>query len=85
MTGTSLQSKSAIGWRHAAAAMLLTAVLFTTMGLSCGDVPYATDAFRDAAIDDISAGVKDIVNGILDGIFAVIQEAGDGDSSGGST
>ena len=84
MTRIGLQSKSAIGWRHSAAALLLTTVLFATMGLSCSDIPFTTGTFRDAAIDDISAGVKDIVNGILDGIFAVIQEAGDGSDSGGS-
>ncbi len=81
MNGTSSNSKSASGRRKAAAALFLTALLFSTTGLSCGDIPFASGTFRDAAMGEISTGVKNIVNGIVDGIFAVIADAGDGDGS----
>lgn len=63
-------------WRMVAAALLLAAVLGMTAGLSCENIPFASATFRDAALGEISSGVKSIVNGILDGIFAVIEEAG---------
>jgi hypothetical protein len=84
MNGIGSRSRSAITRRNGAVVLLLTAVLFATMGLSCGDIPYVSGTFRDASIDQISAGVKDIVNGILDGIFAVLQSAGDGPGSSGT-
>jgi hypothetical protein len=37
-------------------------------------------------MDQISTGLKGIVNGIIDGLFAVLEEAGDGgDGDGGSS
>ena len=64
--------------------LLLAGLILTTTGVSCADVPFVTSTFRDASMDQISAGVKDIVNGIIDGIFAVLQEAGDGGAAGSS-
>ena len=64
--------------RGAAVWLLMTALLFTTTGVSCDDIPFATSTFRDASLDQISTGVKGIVDGIIDGIFAVLEQAGDG-------
>ncbi len=58
--------------------LLLAVLILATTGASCTDVPFATSTFRDASMDQISAGVKDIINGIIDGIFAVLEQAGDG-------
>ena len=64
--------------RRALTLVALLGVLFATGGLSCDSIPFATSTFRDASMDQISSGVKNIVNGIIDGIFAVIEEAGQG-------
>ncbi len=71
----------ASGWRMLVVTVLLTAVVLMTTGLGCEDVPYTSATFRDAALSEINSGVKSIVNGILDGIFAVLQEAGHGDDT----
>ena len=70
--------------RGAILLLFMAALVFTTTGLSCGDVPFATSTFRDAALDQISSGVKSIVDGLIDGIFAVLEEAGDGGDSSSS-
>lgn len=51
-------------------------MLGVTMGLSCDSDAAAT--FRQTATGPIGEGVKTIVNGVLDGWIAAIQEAGDG-------
>ncbi len=63
--------------RRIMASLLLAAgLLFPTMGLECDQEAKA--AFRDAATGTIGEGVKTIFNGILDGIIASIEDAGDG-------
>ena len=76
MNRTNPRTAAAVGWRRAAIALVAITAFCSTMGLSCSDIPFASGTFRDAAMSEISTGVKGILNGILDGIFAVIEEAG---------
>ncbi len=59
--------------------LLLSAILLGATGLSCDD--DAAAVFREEATSAIGAGVKTIVNGILDGLIAAVEAAGDGGSS----
>ncbi len=49
------------------------------MGLSCDS--DAAAEFRSVATSPIGEGVRTIMNGILDGVIAAVQNAGDGDTS----
>lgn len=73
-------SRHPVSGRVVLVGLFLTVSLFGATGAGC-DVPYASSTFRDAAMSQISTGVKSIVNGIIDGIFAVLKEAGDGSGS----
>jgi len=63
---------------------------FTSVGLTVamvfGIVPSACNAgideFREVATDDIAAGVKTILDGLVDGVFAVIDPGSDAIGSG---
>lgn len=59
--------------------LIITAVLFCSTGVSCDD--EAATTFRQTATSAIGSGVKTIVNGILDGVIAAVEQAGDGTSS----
>lgn len=54
-----------------------------SMGLGCDSAARAV--FRDTATESIGEGVRTIVNGMLDGFIAAIQEAGDGNTDAGTT
>jgi hypothetical protein len=81
MNGFSSKSGRTVGGRAVAVILLLTAIVFTCTGTSCGDLPAASATFRDAAMSEIGAGIKLAVNGFLDGVFAVIADAGRGGSN----
>lgn len=57
-----------------------------TMGTVFGILPSACNAgideFREVATDDVAAGVKSILDGLVDGIFAVIDTGDDAIDSG---
>lgn len=61
--------------------LILAAVLAGAMGLECDDDVVTT--FRQTAADDIASGLKTILNAVIDGVAAAIEQAGDGSS--GST
>jgi hypothetical protein len=68
-------------WRRfALVSVLLLAILVGATGVSCSDIPFASPAFREAAGGGIKDGVKSIVDAIVDGIFAAIENAGRGGS-----
>jgi hypothetical protein len=62
-----------------------------TFGSLFGVIPSACNAgideFREVATDDVAAGVKTILDGLVDGVFAVIDPGSDAIKSGsiGST
>jgi hypothetical protein len=62
--------------RGPAALLVCGLILTATMGPSCDSDAAAT--FRQTATGPIGEGVKTIVNGVLDGWIAAIQDAGDG-------
>jgi hypothetical protein len=66
--------------RVVAVSMVVLAVLVGATGVSCSDIPFSSSTFRDAAGGGIEDGVKAIVNAVLDGLFAVIANAGRGGS-----
>ena len=68
---------SAKSVRFAAAVLICGAILAGAMGAGC-DIPAASSEFREAAGSSIEQGIRSIIDGILDGIFAVIDQAGDG-------
>lgn len=65
--------------RRVGRALLALALAAGATGFSCDSDAAAT--FRQTATDDIGQGVKTIVDGVLDGLIAAIQDAGDGSSS----
>ncbi len=69
------------------AAALVAGLAACSMGLSCDSNAQA--AFRAEATSAIGSGVKTILNGIVDGLVAAIEQAGDGgetsDTSSGSS
>jgi len=61
-----------------------------TMGTVFGILPSACNAgideFREVATDDVAAGVKTILDALVDGVFAVIEpDSSSGSGSVGST
>lgn len=65
--------------KYFAHGLICSAVLFGGTGLSCDSDTFA--AFRQEAVGDIGSGVKTIVNGILDGVIAVLSDTGEDSSS----
>ena len=63
----------------AVAGLVLAALLAGTMGLECDSDAGAV--FRQTATSDIGAGVKTILDAVVDGVVAAIEEAGDGSAS----
>ena len=57
-----------------------------TLGTVFGVIPSACNAgideFREVASDDVAAGVKTILNGLVDGVFSVIDPGTDALNSG---
>jgi len=70
--------------RPAAVGLMLAAILVGASGWSCDSDAAAT--FRQETTSEIGEGVKTIVNAILDGLIAAIEQAGDGtaDTTSGS-
>ncbi|GMU23964.1 MAG: hypothetical protein AMXMBFR13_40410 [Phycisphaerae bacterium] len=64
--------------RSAAVGLVLTTVLLGCMGPGCDH--DAAQTFRQEATGAIGDGVKTIMNGVLDGLIAAVEEAGDGPS-----
>lgn len=62
---------------------VLVGLAVGTMGLNCDQAAEST--FRLTATENIAAGVKQIVNGMIDGWAAAIVEAGDDGNYTGST
>ncbi len=60
----------------------LLAILVLTAGPSCDT--DAANTFRKTATGPIGEGVKNITDGIIDGMIASIQNAGDDASTAGS-
>jgi len=69
--------------RLAGVAFTLAAVLAGTTGLSCDE--NARAAFRDEATSAIGTGVKTILDAIIDGAVAAIEQAGDGSTTNTTT
>lgn len=68
--------------RPVAGGLALALIVAGTPGLGCdGD---AATVFRQTATGAVGSGVKTIVNGVLDGVIAAIEQAGDGDQDDGS-
>jgi len=65
-----------------ATAALAAGLAACSMGLSCDSNAQA--AFRAEATSAIGSGVKTILNGVVDGLVAAIEQAGDGGKSSGS-
>jgi hypothetical protein len=51
-------------------------VVWGCMGASCDS--EAAAVFRSTATSEIGEGVRTIMNGVLDGLIAAVEEAGDG-------
>ena len=59
--------------------ILIVGLATSMMGISCsGD---AAAAFRQTATSSIGAGIKTILDGIVDGMVAAVESAGDGKAS----
>lgn len=65
-------------FRAATFGFVLTTILVGVTGPSCDQDAQAE--FRATATSAIASGVKTIVNGLIDGAAAAIQNAGDGSS-----
>lgn len=61
-------------------ASVVTVVLLSTLALLGCDVGRE---FRAAALPQLSEGVTQVVNGLLDGIFAAIEVEPDADATAG--
>ena len=59
------------------AAALVAGLAACSMGLSCDSNAQA--AFRAEATSAIGSGVKTILDGVIDGLVAAIEQAGDGE------
>lgn len=57
-------------------AMITACILIGVAGPSCDS--DAAAVFRQEATAPIGEGVKTIMNGVLDGLIAAVQDAGDG-------
>ncbi len=70
--------------RRRVAAVLVAGLSVCSMGLSCDSNAQA--AFRAEATSAIGSGVKTILGGVIDGLVAAIEQAGDGkQTSSGSS
>jgi len=65
-------------------AMLAPGLMLLCLGTAC-DEEAAGRAFRDAAASSVQTGLKSISDGIIDGLFAVVQLGDDGETSGDSS
>lgn len=63
--------------------LICAGILLGAAGPSC-DHDAAT-TFRQEATGAIGEGVKTIMNGVLDGLIAAVEEAGDGPSGAADT
>lgn len=66
--------------RRAVLGLVLAAVVVGASGPGCDH--EAAAVFRETATGPIGDGVKSIVNGVLDGMIAAIENAGDGGQNG---
>jgi hypothetical protein len=66
-------------WGKVLAAAVLSAILFGSAGLNCDQNAQAD--FRNTATSAVADGVKTIIDGLIDGWAAAVQNAGDGSSN----
>ena len=66
--------------RSICAAMIMTAIMAGATGLSCDSDAAAT--FRQETTQDIGDGIKTILDAVVDGLVAAIEQAGDGSATG---
>jgi hypothetical protein len=69
--------------RGVVTAAVLVAIVVGASGVSCDH--EAATVFRQTATGPIGDGVKSILDGILDGVVAAIENAGSGDSDDSSS
>ncbi|MFQ5805531.1 MAG: hypothetical protein ACE5I3_03665 [Phycisphaerae bacterium] len=77
--GSPILSRSKRGW----CAILALAAAALLTGTACDD-EAAGRAFRDAAASSLESGVKNIMDGIIDGLFAVVELGTEQDSGTGT-
>jgi hypothetical protein len=64
----------------------ILALMGTTLTLNTGcDEEAALLAFRDAATSDLESGVKSIMDGLIEGIFAAVDPGSTTDTTAGDT
>ena len=81
---TSMRISFANHLRQPLASLLIAAaVLLGCTGLACDTDAQAT--FRQTATDAIGSGIKTIMDSIIDGMVAAVEQAGDGSSDSGTT
>lgn len=66
-----------------ACGLVLVAVLVGVSGTGCDH--DAQTAFRQAAVGPIGDGVRSAMNGVLDGVIAALENAGDGSNTDDTT
>lgn len=69
--------------RGVVGALALGLILVGTPGLGCDSA--ASTTFRETATSAIGSGVKTIMNGVLDGIIAAVEDAGDSSANDDTT
>ena len=79
-TATRLHSRSKCTW--CAIIALLAATVVTSAGC---DEEASLLAFRSAASSNLQSGLKGIMDGIIEGMFAVFELGGDADTSSSSS
>jgi hypothetical protein len=73
------RSFSARALRRAVLGLVLVSVVVGVAGTGCDH--EAQTAFREAAVGPIGDGVRTTMNGVLDGIIAALEDAGDGSTT----
>ncbi len=84
------KNRSRLARRSCCAAGAVLALLILTLPLAGGCDDAVATEFRAAAIDGIHTGLSKIIDGVLDGLFAIAEPDTDSDattesSSGGSS
>ena len=69
------------GTKRIGVGLILAAILLACCGPRCDSDAEAV--FRQEATGPIGEGVKTIMNGVLDGFIASIEQAGDGGTADG--